>query len=122
MGLSLDDKLPGLNNNLGNAYLFSALESKKKFFFSRSLEYYKKAIELDPKYPAPYHGLRRAYKHDGNLEGAIYCWEKALEVDPGFSKALFDLATAYINTDNKDKAFYILSDFKKRSYQILPAV
>ena len=78
--------------------------------------------KYDPKYHDHYLGLGRAYKHDVNLYGAIYFWEKALEVDPGFSKALFDLATAYINTDNKDKAFYILSDFKKRGYQILPAV
>jgi arylsulfatase A-like enzyme/Flp pilus assembly protein TadD len=122
MGLSLDEKLPELNNNLGNAYLSVALESKKTFHFSRSLEYYKKAIELDPKYPAPYHGLGRAYKHDGNLEGAIYCWEKALEANPNFSPALFALAQAYLNTGDKVKAFYILSDYKKRCYYLISNV
>lgn len=120
MGLSLDDKLPELNNNLGNAYLSFALELKKTFLFSQSLKYYKKAIELDPEYPAPYHGLGRAYKYDGNLEGAIYCWEKALEADPKFSPALFDLAQTYLNTGDKAKALQVLSDFKERCYSLIP--
>jgi tetratricopeptide (TPR) repeat protein len=122
MGLALDDKLPELNNNLGNAYLSIALESKKAVLFSRSLEYYKKAIELDPTYPSPYHGLGRAYRYDGNQEGAIYCWMKALEADANFSPALFDLAVTYINTGDKAKAFDILSDYKKRNYHLMPLV
>jgi tetratricopeptide (TPR) repeat protein len=119
MGLSLDDQLPELNNNLGNAYLSFALESTKILPFSKSLEYYKKAIKLDPKYPAPYHGLGRAYKHDGNLEGAIYCWKKALEADPAFSLALFDLANAYLKKGDKVKALEILRDFKKENYSLI---
>ena len=122
MGLSLDDKLPKLNNNLANAYFSYALQSRDSFLFSRCFEYFKKAIELDPEYVDPYLGLGHAYKKAGNLEGAIYCWEKALEADPNSSQALFDLATAYLITENKVKAFDILSDFKKRNYQLMTAV
>jgi arylsulfatase A-like enzyme/Flp pilus assembly protein TadD len=122
MGLSLDDKLPMLNNNLGNAYLSFALELKKTHLFSRSLAYYKKAIELDPEYPAPYHGLGRAYKHDGNREGAIFCWEKALEADPNFSPALFDLAGAYLENGERAKALRMLTEFKERNSSLIPLV
>ncbi len=120
MSLSLDDKLPETNNNIATAYYFYALQSGDSFLFSRSFEYYKKAIELDPEYAAPYYGLGNAYKKARNLEGAIYCWEKALEVDPNFSKALFALATSYLNTGDKVKAFAILSDYKKRYYHFMP--
>ena len=48
MGLSLDDKLPELYNNLANSYYSYALQSRDSFLFSKSFEYYKKAIELDP--------------------------------------------------------------------------
>jgi tetratricopeptide (TPR) repeat protein len=120
MSLSLDDKLPETNNNLANAYLSYGLQSRDSFLFSRCFEYYKKAIELDPEYAAPYYGLGRAYKQAGNLGGAIYCWEKALEVDPNFSKALFALATSYLNTGDKVKAFDILSDYKKQYYHLMP--
>ncbi len=122
MGLSLDDKLPELYNNLANAYFSYGLQSKDSLLFSRCFEYFKKAIELDPEYAAPYHGLGHAYKQEGNLEGVIYCWEKALEVEPNFSKALFDLATIYLNTGDKMRAFQILGEYKKRNYQFMPAV
>jgi len=121
-GLSLDDKLPELNNNLANACFSYGLQSRDSFLFARSSEYYKKAIELDPEYSAPYHGLGHAYRQDGNLGGAIYCWEKALEANPVFSSALFDLATAYLSTGDKARAFNILSDFKKQHYHLIPPV
>jgi tetratricopeptide (TPR) repeat protein len=119
MGLSLDDKHPELYNNLANVCYSHGLQSKDSFIFSRCFEYYKKAIGLDPEYPAPYYGLGHAYRQQGNLGGAIYCWEKALEADPDFSQAHFDLAIAYLNTGDKTKAFDLLSEHKKRYYHLL---
>jgi tetratricopeptide (TPR) repeat protein len=88
--------------------------------FSRCFEYYKKAIELDPNYAAPYHGLGHAYRQEGNLEGTFYCWEKALELNSMFSVALFDLASAYLEKGDKDKAYHMLRDYKKRYYHLIP--
>ncbi len=122
MGLSLDDKLPELYNNLANAYYSYALQSNDSLLFSRCFEYYKKAIELDPSYSSPYHGLGHAYKQEGNLEGALYCWEKALEINPTFGTAFFDLATAYLNTGDKMKAFQLLTDYKRQYFQLMPPV
>ncbi len=118
-GLSLDDRHPELYNNLANACYSHGLQSKDPYTYSRCFEYYKKAIELDPGYPAPYYGLGHAYRQEGNLSGAIYCWEKALEADPDFSQAHSDLALAYFYSGNKSKALDLLSDYKKRYYHLM---
>ncbi len=120
MGLSLDDRHPELYNNLANACYSHGLQSKDTFIFSRCFDYYKKAIELDPEYPAPYYGLGHAYRQQGNLGGAITCWEKALAADPDFSQAHFDLALAYLNTGNKAKALDLLNEYKKRYSHLMP--
>jgi tetratricopeptide (TPR) repeat protein len=82
--------------------------------FSQCFEYFKKAIELDPLYAAPYRGLGAAYRRVGNLEGAIYCWSKFLEITPDSSQVVIDLAQAYLDTGDKAKAFDVLSDYKKQ--------
>lgn len=119
-GLSLDDKYPELYNNLANTCYSYGLQSRDSFIFSRSLEYYKKAIELDPEYSIPYYGLGHAYRQQGNLRAAIYCWEKALELDPNFSQVHLDLAMAYLSFEDKVKAFEILTEYKKLYYHLMP--
>ncbi len=120
MGLSLDGKHPELYNNLANACYSFGIQSKDPFLFSRCFDYYKKAIELDPGYAVPYYGLGHAYRQQGNLGGAIFCWEKALETNPDFRRARFDLAMAYLSSGNKVKACDMLSEYKKRYYSLMP--
>lgn len=122
MGLSLDDKHPELYNNLANACYSYGIQSKDSLLFSRCFDYYKKAIELDPGYAVPYYGLGHAYRQQGNLGGAVYCWEKALEADPDFRRVRFDLAMAYLSSGNKVKAYEMFSEYKKRySHLLSPA-
>lgn len=120
-GLSLDERYPELYNNLANAYYSSGLRSRDPLTFSRCFNAYKKAIELDPEYPAPYYGLGHAYREEGNLGGAVYCWEKVLELDPGFKEAYPDLALAYLNMGKKDRALVLLNEYKRRYYDSLNA-
>lgn len=122
MGLSLDDELPGLNNNLADAYYLHGLQLNDSVVFSQCFEYYKKAIELDSQYAAPYLGLGLAYRKVGNLEGAIYCWGKVLEMIPDSSQVVIDLAQVYLDTGDKAKAFDVLSDYKKQYYHLIPSV
>jgi tetratricopeptide (TPR) repeat protein len=122
MSLSLDDELPGLNNNLADAYYLHGLQLNDSVVFSQCFEYYKKAIELDSLYAAPYRGLGLAYRQVGNLEGAIYCWGKALEMIPDSSQVVIDLAQVYLDTGDKAKAFDVLSDYKKQYYHLIPSV
>jgi len=118
-GLSLDNRNPELYNNLANVCYSYGLQSKDPFIYSRCFQYYKKAIELDPEYPAAYYGLGHAYREEGNLGGAIYCWEKALEIDPDFRQTYFDLALAYLNTGKKAKALDLLNGYKKKYYNLM---
>mgnify|MGYP001814058684 CR=1 FL=1 len=122
MGLSLDDDLPGLNNNLADVYCSYGQQLNDSVVFSQCFEYFKKAIELDSQYAAPYRGLGRAYRQVGNLEGAIYCWGKALEMIPDSSQVVIDLAQVYLDTGDKAKAFDVLSDYKKQYYHLIPSV
>jgi arylsulfatase A-like enzyme/Flp pilus assembly protein TadD len=122
MGLSLDDELPGLNNNLADVYCSYGLQLNDSVVFSRCFEYYKKAIELDSLYAAPYRGLGSAYRQVGNLEGAIYCWGKALEMIPDSSQVVIDLAQVYLDNGDIAKAFDVLSDYKKQYYHLIPSV
>ncbi len=122
MGLSLDDEMPGLNNNLADAYYLYGLQLNDSAVFSQCFEYYKIAIELDPQYAAPYRGLGLAYRRAGNLEGAIYCWGKALELIPDSSQVVIDLAEVYLDSGDKAKAFDVLSDYKKQYDHLIPSV
>ncbi|MBN2244836.1 MAG: sulfatase-like hydrolase/transferase [Candidatus Aminicenantes bacterium] len=119
VGLSLDEKYPELYHNLANAHYSYGFKLKDAYIFSKCFDFYKKAIELDPEYAEPYYGLGHAYFQEGNLEGAIFCWEKALVIEPNFSQAHFDLALLYLNSGNKTKAFELFSDYKKQYYQLL---
>jgi arylsulfatase A-like enzyme/Flp pilus assembly protein TadD len=121
VGLSLDSKYSELLNNMGNAYFSLGLQTKDSYVFQNCLEYYKKAIEVDPQYPVPYYGLGHAYREAGNMEGAIYCWGKALEADPNFNQAHMDLAIAYLNTGNKAKACELLNEYKRKYYHLMTA-
>jgi arylsulfatase A-like enzyme/Flp pilus assembly protein TadD len=122
IGLSLDDELPGVNNNLANAYYLHGLQLNDSVVFSQCFVYYKKAIELDPQYEAPYRGLGNAYRHVGNLEGAIYCWSKVLEITPDSNQVVIDLAQVYLEIGDKAKAFDVLSDYKKQYDHLIPSV
>jgi arylsulfatase A-like enzyme/Flp pilus assembly protein TadD len=120
MGLSLDERHPELYNNLANALYSQSLKTKNPFAFSRSFELYKKAIELDPDYPAPYFGLGHAYREEGNLSGAIFCWQKTLELNPDFREAHLDLAIAYLAVGEKTAALDLFLKYKNRYSELLP--
>lgn len=87
--------------------------------FQKSMESFKKAIELDPKYPLPYNGLGMAYRQAENLEGAIYCWEKALELDPDFGPVSYNLGLAYMKKMNYVKALHFLNEYYKKYFDSL---
>ena|GEM_PF-1873600 len=79
--LLLDERKPTVLHNLATCYFQIALKTKEQGLFRKSIECFKKAIELDPEYASPYVGLGAAYDLAGNSDGAIYCWEKAMEVN-----------------------------------------
>lgn len=118
--LSLDDKDPTVYNNLAANYLQLSRKTRDEILFTRCIEYFKKAIELDPSYASPYNGLGTAYSLAGNLEGAIDCWQKALEVKPDSDEALYSLGLVYLDKGKPDEALKYLSRYKERYGHLLP--
>jgi len=118
--LSLDDQNPTVYNNLAANYLQLSRKTKDKILFARCIEYFKKAIELDPSYVSPYDGLGAAYSLTGNLDGAIYCWERALELKPDSDEALLSLGLVYLDKGEGAKALGYLNKYKERYGHLLP--
>jgi Flp pilus assembly protein TadD len=118
--LSLDNNYPIIFNNLGSLYLSLFLKTKSPSDRQKSLQNFKKAIELDPDYASAYNGLGAAYRHAGNINGAIYCWEKAVELNPDFDFALYNLGLAYLATGDKTQALSYFIKYKEKHYRTLP--
>jgi tetratricopeptide (TPR) repeat protein len=58
--------------------------------------------------------LGTAYRQQGNLEGAIYCWEKALELRPDFAPAIYNLGLAYMDKKDFIKALRLLTVYREK--------
>ncbi|OGD34999.1 MAG: hypothetical protein A2V45_01410 [Candidatus Aminicenantes bacterium RBG_19FT_COMBO_58_17] len=118
--LSLDDNYPIALNNLGSVYLSVSLKSKQPDALEKAMEYFKRAIELDPKYESAYNGLGIALKMAGDLDGAIVNWRKAVELKPDYAFALYNLGLAYLLKGEKALALEYLQKYKARFYTLLP--
>ncbi len=117
--LSLDDKNATVYNDLATNYLQISQKRRDSLLFNRGIEYYKKAIELDPSYASPYEGLGNAYRSAGDLDGAIFCWERSLQLDPGSDRTLYSLGLAYCDKGETMKALDHLGRYQERFGQRL---
>ncbi len=86
------------------------MRTKKVDTHSQSVEYFKKAIELDPDLASAYNGLGGAYKIIGKIDDAISCWEKSLKLKPNYDFPVYNLGMAYYEKGDKAQA---LRYFKK---------
>lgn len=118
--LSLDDKNAAVYNNLATNYLQLSQKMRDQVLFNRGIEYFKKAIELDPSYESPYDGLGSAYRSANNLDGAIFCWEKALQLKPNSDRTLYSLGLAYFDKGELTKALDCFSRYQERTGHRLP--
>lgn len=80
---------PSAHNNLGLSYF----ENDE---FEESLEYYKKAINLEPS-SVHYNNRGLAFYHFDKLEEAAADFEMAIEKDPNDSTIYFNLGNVYLN-------------------------
>lgn len=117
--LSLDKEYAVVYNNLGNIYISIFLKTNDPKKCLESIQNFKKAIQLEPDFVSAYSGLGTAYRHCGNLNGAIQSWEKALEFKPDDNDALFNLGLAYLSKGDKEKALDYFNKFKEKYYHLL---
>jgi len=118
--ISIDKKFPLPYNNLGLLYYSIFQDTNEPDAYRSALEYYKKAIELNPHYGAAYYGLGIAYLEAGDYDLAISSLEKALHSKPDIHQALFYLGIAHKNKGNNFQAFIHFNNFKvSPSYNLL---
>jgi len=97
-------------NNLGEAY-------RGKGDYKKSIEYYRKALDVDPRFPTAYRGLGLTYLATGDYREAVSALEKAVRYAPDFAGAYFDLGRSYARQRKKQKA---ISAFRKVA-ELVPA-
>jgi len=75
-----------------------------------AIEYYTKAIELNPDYAKAYNNRGVAYDVLKEYEKAISDYNKAIELNPEDAKAYYNIGLAYSNLKDYEKA---ISDYNK---------
>ena len=88
---------PQNHNNLGDLY-------GRRGEFKKSIEEFKKAIELKPGYADAYHNLGNTYQQMGMLGEAIENFEKAIEFNPNLWQSYQNLAAIYFEKEDWQKA------------------
>jgi arylsulfatase A-like enzyme/Flp pilus assembly protein TadD len=115
----IDDENPALLSNFGNLYLSLFQKTKKPDDQKKAVEFFKKAVELDPNHSQAYDGLGLAYLVTGDLDNAILNWEKALNISPSHAMVTYNLARAYFTKGNNIKALDLLQNYLKNYSRLL---
>jgi tetratricopeptide (TPR) repeat protein len=71
---------------------------------ARALEFFEKALKLDPDRPSVYESIGWFYLHKAQYEEAIAYWRKALEVDPKSPGVHNDIARALMGLGRQTEA------------------
>ncbi len=90
-------------SNLGEA-------CRLKKDYGRAIDSYKKALEVNLRFPEAHRGLGLVYIATGNYKAAVSSLEKAVKYAPRFALAYYDLGRALSRRHNTKKA---VSAFKK---------
>jgi superkiller protein 3 len=66
-------------------------------FNELAIEYYQKAVAIDPNHAETYHNMGDAYDNLNNYDEAIRCYKKAIDIDPNYAMAYSNMGSAYNN-------------------------
>lgn len=84
-------------NNLGYYY-------SNKGHFEKAVEYYEKALEIQPIYSIAYSGLGEVALRQGAYEKAVVNFERAIEINPNKAGNYNSLGIAYVQLKEVEKA------------------
>jgi tetratricopeptide (TPR) repeat protein len=111
--LSIDNEDPTLLANFGNVYFSYFQKTKELNFRKKAIQFFEKAIELDPNLAQAHDGLGIAYLVSGDLDKAIYYWEKVMKIMPSNTNTVYNLSRAYLTKGEKRKALALLEQFMR---------
>ncbi len=70
----------------------------------KAIEYYKKAIDIDPNDEFIWHRIAENYRNLLNYEKIIECYENSIKIDPNIKFKWINLGEAYFNLNKYKKA------------------
>ncbi|MEN3043489.1 MAG: tetratricopeptide repeat protein [Fervidobacterium sp.] len=103
----LEYEIPEVYNNIGNLY-------RREGMLGKSIEMYRKAIQLDPNFSLPYFNLACALMEIEKYNEAILFFEKAEKLGLESFDLHVQLALCYLATGNISKAKKLMEDEKVR--------
>ena len=80
------------------------MEGYNRKDYQGAIEYFRKAIELDPKYANPWNNMGSAYGKLGDYNKQIECCRKAIELDPKFASPWNNMGYVYNELGDYNKA------------------
>ena len=95
----------GLSDN-AEEYRVKGYEAQIKGDAESAIEFYQKAVNLDPKYAAPHNDLGILYETKGWLDRAEVEYQKAIVIDPDYKDAHTNLALLYERKGELEKAAF----------------
>lgn len=93
----LEYDIPEVYNNIGNIY-------RKEGMIGKSIEMYRKAIELDPNFPLPYFNLACALMELDRYNEAILFFEKSQKLGLEFIDLYVQMSLCYLAIGNTARA------------------
>jgi superkiller protein 3 len=69
-----------------------------------ALEYYQKAIDINPNHADAYYNMGNAYHYLKNYAESIRCYQKAIDINPNYADAYYNMGIAYANLKNYNEA------------------
>ncbi|MCV2484680.1 tetratricopeptide repeat protein [Flavobacterium sp. SH_e] len=76
-------------------YYYLGIEESKKENYKEAIEYYKKAVKIDPNFAFAYDNMGISYRKLEKYDLAIDAYEKSLKIDPNGMMPLQNIAVAY---------------------------
>ena len=92
------------------AEFYAGLTCQNEKDYSKAIEYYRKAIELNPRIIEAYNNRGVAYGAIDEFDRAIADYDKTIELDPEYAKVYYNRGIAYMN---KDEAGLAIADYDK---------
>jgi tetratricopeptide (TPR) repeat protein len=117
--VALDDGNYIFYRNLGDLHFAIFARSKDSAAYKTSLDYYRKALGLNPDDSTTYNGMGYAYLQGGEPALAIPLFEKAFKLSPNYSSALYNLSQAAYKAGDFAKAMESFVMFKEKFTRLL---
>lgn len=116
-GIKYDEK--ALTSPTGNMTAAENYNNGYKAFHSgdyhKAISYYRKAIQLDPKYTDAYDNCGIAYRRLGNLDSAAYFYKESIKINPKAMIAHGNLAIVYTEQGKLQEAIKEYEEISKNN-------